>query len=551
MIRIIFVFVSCAALLLSFACENQKKEGIGVDEIRQRVAAYADVTINVDLSLLTDNQQKVVKELLAASQTADEIFWMQSSHDAISIREKFASSPGPIREYIAINYGPYDRIYDQHRFVGDGPEIKPPAAGFYPSDITVETAEKYLQEHPDFRTDFESQYTVIVRDQNTLIAVPYHEYYSEQVQQLSRHLKKAASFAENESLKNYLTLRAEAVLTDDYYASDVAWMKLKDNLIDIVIGPIEHYEDNLFNYKAAYEAAVMIKDIQASSELDAYKKHLDALEKNLPIEDKYKKPGAGSGNVLEVVNIAYFGGDYQAGIKTIAASLPNDEKVISEFGAKKQLYKNIIEAKFDKILKKIAEKLISDEQASHISRDAFVSQVLLHELSHTLGPDYVYGSQTGVRKALKEKYSIIEECKADVLGIYHLDYLKKPFNLNEEDIRKNYVTYIAGLIRSIRFGYKEAHGAANLIQFNWLEKEGVLKKDAAGKKYSVDVSAFHQSISKLATRLLMIEALGDYEEAEKIIQELGQIKSSLLESINRISDVPRDLDLHFAVTEAE
>jgi len=185
MVRIILIFVACAALLLSFACENQKKEGIGVDEIRQRVAAYADVTIDVDLSVLNDNQLKVVKELLAASKTADEIFWMQSSHDAVSIREKFASTPGPVQEYIAINYGPYDRIYDQQRFVGEGPAIKPPAAGFYPADITVESAEKYLQEHPDFRADFESQYTVIVREKNALRAVPFHEYYSGQVQQLS------------------------------------------------------------------------------------------------------------------------------------------------------------------------------------------------------------------------------------------------------------------------------------------------------------------------------------------------------------------------------
>lgn len=529
-------------VLMLIAC-TQKKESTMSNDIQSRVNAYADVQVSVNMDNLTDRQQNVVKELLQAAHLADEIFWHQSSHDALDIRAQYADKPGAVQEYIEINYGPYDRIHDQKRFIGEGPAMKPKGAGFYPADMSRDEFEQYLSEHPDEADALQSLYTVVKREDNKLAAIPYHQAYSEQIKDLCAHLRAAADYADNPTLKKYLQLRARALETDDYYASDLAWMELKDNAIDIVIGPIENYEDAMFNYKAAFESAVMIKDAAASSELDRYKSILDDLEHNLPIDKKYQKTSAGSGNVLEVVNVAYFGGDYQAGIKTIAASLPNDERVISEKGGKKQLYKNIIEAKFDNILIPIAKTLTIDEQLPLISREAFVSQVLLHELSHTLGPDYVYGSDQSVRRALKEKYSIIEECKADVLGIYHLDFLKKPFGLSSDDLQKNYVTYIAGLIRSVRFGYKEAHGAANLIQLNYLEKEGVLTMENG--KYRVDFEAFHPAITMLASKLLMIEALGDYEGANELIAELGQASPSLIASIEKLSDVPRDLDLHF------
>ncbi len=537
-----------AFLLISFSiisCSSNKEGKMTEQQIKERVDSYARVVVSPDYSILDEGQQKVVTELLAAARLADEVFWRQSDHDAIATREAFSEKPGPVQDYARINYGPYDRIHEGHRFVGEGPKVKPKGAGFYPADMSREEFEKFVADHPEQKEALENLYSVVVRENGELKAVPYHVAYADLTDRIAKHLADAAGFATNPSLKKYLDLRAQAIQSDDYYLSDLAWMDLKDNLIDIVIGPIENYEDGMFNYKAAFEAAVMLKDVPASAELDVYKKYLDALEQNLPIESKYKKPSAGSGNVLEVVNIAYFGGDYQAGIKTIAASLPNDERVISERGAKKQLYKNIIEAKFDKILIPLADRLIAAEQRAEISREAFVSQVLLHELSHTLGPDYVYGTEQSVRRALKEKYSIIEECKADVLGIYHLSFLKDKLGLSDEDLARNYVTYLAGLFRSIRFGYKEAHGAANLIQLNFLEANDVVQRDEATNSYSVDTARFHNVISKLATELLMIEALGDYDEAVKLIAEMGAIQPHTLGDIHRLEDIPRDLDLIF------
>lgn len=514
-------------------------------EIEERVRAYEDVDISVDFTGLNENQQNLIKELIKASKIADYLFWKQSSHDALIIREGFKNKPGAFQKYIEINYGPFDRIYDHNRFVGKGERIKPKGAGFYPEDLTKEEFERYVEQNSDQKEELESLYTIVIREHSKLKAIPYHKFYIEEINQITSHLEKASQFTENTSLKKYLSLRAEALRTDDYYASDLAWMELKDNLIDIVIGPIENYEDRLFNYKAAFEAAVMLKDASASEELDTYKAQLDNLEQNLPIENIYKRESTGTGNVLEVVNILYFGGDFQAGIKTIAASLPNDERVKSQKGAKKQLYKNIIEAKYEKILTQIADKLIDPEQLKYLSKESFVSQILLHEISHSLGPDYIYNSKNSVRSGLKEKYSIIEECKADVLGIYHIEYLKNVLNLNEEKIAQSYITYIAGLFRSIRFGYEEAHGAANLIQLNFLEKDGVLKRNNTNGKYRVDINSFHEVMTKLATKLLMIEALGDYNKADKLIENFGKIRSHTLEDLHKLKEIPRDLDLHF------
>ena len=424
--------------------------------LQERVEAYADVDINFSIAHLSTSQQKVIKELIAAAKQADVIFWKQSSHDALAVREQNQSASPLLQKYIQINYGPYDRVHSLKRFVGEGPEFKPKGAGFYPDDLSREAFEAYIAKHPDQKDSLESQYTVVIREGDRLKAVPYHIIYQKEIEQCAKHLENAAAFTENESLKKYFTLRAQALRTDDYYESDIAWMNLKDNQIDCVIGPIENYEDGLFNYKAAFETAVMVKDMPATGQLDFYKSHMDELEKNLPVDDKYKKASAGAQNVLEVVNIVYFGGEFMAGIKTIAASLPNDERVTSVKGAKKQLYKNIMEAKFEEILVKLADKLIYPTQRHYLSKQAFIFQILFHELAHTLGPEYVYQTDTSVRRALQKYYSPIEECKADVLGIYYLDYFRQNFNLSVEEVSKNYVTFIAGLFRSIRFGYEEA-----------------------------------------------------------------------------------------------
>jgi peptide methionine sulfoxide reductase MsrA len=518
-----------------------------INTIKQRLKAYTRVDISLDLKLLSDNHKRIIENLVNAGKIADQIFWQQTSHDASGIREQFKNNPGPLKDYIEINYGPYDRLHNFERFVGEGPDYKPLGAGFYPEDLSQKQFSEYVNQNTGDKDIFEDLYTIISRKKNDLEAIYYHQIYQHKIQKITNHLEEAASLTQNSSLRSYLQKRSHALRTDQYYDSDLAWMNLTDNLIDIVIGPIENYEDRLFNYKTAYEAAVMINDNNASHEIAIYKKHLNNLEQNLPVDDSYKKVVQGSGNILEIVNIVYFGGDFQAGVKTIAASLPNDEKVISEKGAKKQLYKNIMEAKFDQILVPIADLLIDSNQKSFLSKERFISQVLLHEISHTIGPNYVVGKRETVRKSLREIYSIIEECKADILGIYAVQYFAGIFSSRDEDIFEHYVTYSAGLFRSIRFGIDEAHGMANLIQLNFLSQNKVITSKTQTGKYLVNIDTFHRVVKELARILLLIEAHGDYDEALKFIDTYGHLSSETREAMESLNEIPTDLNLTFNI----
>jgi hypothetical protein len=545
-----FIRLICLVSVFIFVmCGSKKENNTDLELLKKRVDAYADVTISFSLAHFTQNQHKVIHELIATAKQADNIFWQQSSHDAIAVREAYQEIPGPLHKYIMINYGPYDRIHALQRFVGNGPAFKPKGAGFYPESVTKEVFEAYVAKYPEQKRSLENSYTVVKSDGDRLLAVPYNQAYQEEIEAMVLHLRNAADVTENASLRHYLLLRADALLSNDYYQSDLAWMELKDNQIDCIIGPIENSEDGLFNYKGAFESAVMVKDIAASRQLDLYKAHMDELERNLPIDDKYKKDTAGSNNILEVVNVIYFAGEFMAGIKTIASSLPNDERVTSQKGAKKQLYRNILEAKYEEILVKLSDKLIYPGQRHFLSKKAFVFQVLFHELAHTLGPEYVFGSDATVRRALEKYYSPIEECKADVLGIYCLDYFRRNLNYSMEEISQYYITFIAGLLRSIRFGHEEVHGSANLIQLNFLLDEGVVIRDNATGTYRLDVDAFHPAIRKLANRLLMVEATGDINEAQKMIGQYGKISSQVLEDIKVLAEIPTDLHLQFSISD--
>ncbi|MBI5325379.1 MAG: peptidase [Ignavibacteriae bacterium] len=468
-------------LLTTFSCTKQddaKKEGeimntSELPSIAERVKAYAPTDIKVDISNMTENQKKLVQLLVEAGKIADEIFWQQTSFDAISIRDSLLKLNNPdvkdLLEYVKINYGPYDLIHEHQRFVGEGPQKRFDGGTYYPQDMTKEEFEKYIAAHPEQKAELESQYTVIVRDGAKLKAVPFHEAYPLTIK-LADKLEEAAKFADNPTFKNYLMLRAKAIRTDDYFESDMAWMDIKNSDIDIVIGPIENYEDAIFNYKTAYECVVMIKDLQATKDLEMFNHHVLDFEKNLPYDKKYIRDKVGQGTQINFVNVAYFGGDCQKGIKTIAASLPNDPKVReAKGGGKNSMYKNMMEAKFDKIVIPIGHKILENSLVPFLDKKAFITFVTLHEVSHTLGRDIVFGTKDmSVRKSMKEKYSAIEEAKADILGLYNHKILVDMKIYDNDYLKKTMVTYLAGLYRSIRFGAEEAHGKANLVQLNFI-----------------------------------------------------------------------------------
>ena len=545
-----YLFLIVAVFIMFNSCGEQKDTmKHDFPTIPERVQAYAPVVIEVDMSHLSERQIEMVHKLVEAGLYADLIFWSQSSHEAWaslkSLKDDENRDPY-VFEYMKINYGPFDRIYDRTRFWGKGPELKPLGAGFYPEDLTKEFFNKYIEENPDKADDLKSQYSIVVHGNGGLSSIPYHEFYAEEVDAISGKLREAAELADNKTLKDYLEERAKAILTDDYYASDEKWMLIKDNDIDVVIGPIENYEDALFNYKTAYEVAVMVKDPDGTEKLQKYISHLDNLEKQLPEKKEYIRESAGKGNILEVVNIVYFGGDFQAGIKTIAASLPNDPEIHKKYGGKKQMYKNMMEAKFQKILVPIAEKLLHNDDLKYISQDAFTDFVTLHEVSHTLGASYVYGKdKVSVRSALQETYSAIEEAKADILAVYAIPYLVENVVYSEESVKKRYVTYLAGLFRSIRFGIEEAHGKANMCEFNYLVEKGAIFK--SNESWAVNFDKFHDAVTSFSTAVLHIEAEGDYEGAKRFLEKYGEMPEELAQDLKNLNDVPRDLNTSYAI----
>lgn len=535
--------------LISCGKKEQPKEKSmdNLPSIRERIEAFAPVEIKVDLSFLNDRERKVVELLVEAGKLADSIFWKQTSPDAIAIRDSLAKLNSPeskdLLKLVNIFYGPYDLVYEGLRFVGKGPELKPKGANFYPLDLTKEEFEKYVAMHPEQKEELESQYTIVVREGNRLKGIPYYRAYPE-VEKIAQKLIEAANFCENETLKRYLLLRAEALRTDDYFESDMAWMDIRNSNIDVVIGPIENYEDALYNYKTAYEAIVMVKDIAATKELEIFEKNLDYFEHNLPYDKKYIRKTAGKGNVLQIMNVVFFGGDCQAGTKTIANSLPNDPRVIELKGGKKSMFKNMMEAKFDKILVPIAEKLLEPNLVKYVDKKVFTSFVTMHEVSHTLGRGFVFGNESlTVRKALKDRYSALEECKADVVGMYNHKHLLAKGLIDENYLEKAKVTYVVGLFRSIRFGAEEAHGRANLIQLNYLREKGIISYNNG--KLTINSAGFFAGIESLANLVLKTQAEGDYEKAGEIIARYGKLDNETKKMIDLLKSVPRDIDTFY------
>lgn len=549
------VTIAVVSLGLS-SCKHQNTEKSATDmqeslpSVRERLAAWAPIDIAADLSVLSPREREMVGKLVEAARLVDEVFWQQTAPDAIALRDSLAAATTDegreLYRYLMINYGPYDRIHDGLRFVGTGPEKKPAGANFYPQDLTREEFEAYVASHPEQRAALEGQYSIVRRAGGWLETVPYHRTYP-QIEAIARKLDEAAALCDNPSLKRYLTLRAKAIRTDDYYESDMAWMDIRDNNVDVVIGPIENYEDALFNYRTAYECAVVVKDPEGTRELQMFTSHIDAFEQALPQDKKYTRATAGSGNILEVVNIVVFAGDFQSGVKTIAASLPNDPRVTQAKGGKKQMYRNMMEAKFEKIVRPIAERVLDPALLPHVDRHAFTSFVTLHEVSHTLGRGYVFGNDSlPVRRALKERYSAVEECKADVLGLYNNLVLLRENVITKDDLRRSMVTYVAGLIRSLRFGAEEAHGRANLVQLNYLREKGAITRTADGR-YGIDETIFMDRLGDLGREVLELQAVGSYERAGTLLDRYGRMNAEITAMVEKVKDVPRDIDTRYTI----
>ncbi len=471
--------------------------------------------------------------LIDAARQMDAIYWRQAYGNRDSLLRSI-QDPGT-RRYAEINYGPWDRLDDNAPFVeGVGP--KPKGAGFYPRDMTKEELRG--------RRPLESQYTLVRRDSaGALIAVPYHQAFAEQIRPAAAKLREAASLAEDPGLRRYLELRARALETDDYQPSDLAWLDMKDNTIDVVIGPIETYEDQLFGNKAAQEAFVLVKDKEWSGRLARYAAMLPSLQSELPVPAAYKRERPGSDSDLNAYDAVYYAGDANAGSKTIAINLPNDEQVQLRKGTRRLQLKNAMRAKFDQILVPIAGELIAEDQRGHINFDAFFSNVMFHEVAHGLGIKNTIGGKGTVREALKEQAGALEEGKADILGLYMITKLHQRGELKGQNLDDNYVTFLASIFRSIRFGASNAHGRANAAQLSFFEEKGAFARDSATGRYRVDFPRMRTAVDALAGQILRFQGDGDYEGVSRFMAERGKLSPVLQQDLARlgVKGIPVDL----------
>jgi hypothetical protein len=506
------------------------------EHIDSRLASYAPFELTAGISHLSEGEKKLLSLLFDVADIMDELFWMQ----AMGPKEPFLSRipDEATRQFATINYGPWDRLDDNKPFIA-GIGDKPAGANFYPVDMTKEEFEALADPNKA------SLYTIIRRDQDgKLKVIWYHEAYADKIRKASALLREAAVMAEDQGLKNYLTLRADALLTDQYQASDLAWMDMKTSNLDFVVGPIENYEDALFGYKAAYESYILIKDLEWSKRLDKYAAMLPDLQRGLPVKDEYKTEIPGSDADLNAYDVVYYAGDCNAGSKTIAINLPNDEEVQLKKGSRKLQLKNAMQAKFDKIMLPISNLLINEGQRKHVTFDAFFANTMFHEVAHAMGVKNTINGKGPTRTALKEQYASIEEGKADIMGLYLITKLAEQGEFTPEQLMDNYVTFFAGIFRSSRFGAASAHGKANMMRFNFFEQEGAFIRNEDGT-YTVDFEKTRAAMYKLVERIITIQGDGDYETAKAWTEQEGIIKSMLQADLDRLNAANIPVDIVF------
>ncbi|MGD8779491.1 MAG: peptidase [Ignavibacteria bacterium] len=536
-------------ILIANSCT--KKEDPEQKMIEEGITNFAVTEVKYDESLLDENQKKVVRKLYEAAQIMDELFLEQVYSENFAIREKLKNSNNELDkkrlQLFEIMFGPFNRLNHNKPFIGTAE--KPLGANFYPKDMTKEEFENWIKEHPEDKKAFTSEFTVIKRDGEKLVAVPYSENYKAKLAKAAELLLDAAKSADNKSLQNYLIARADAFKTNDYFNSDMAWMDLKNHTIEIVIGPYEVYEDEMFNYKAAFECFLTIVDPDESQKLAKYASYLNDMEKNLPIPDEHKNFERGSESPIMVVHEVFSAGDTKAGVQTLAFNLPNDERVRKAKGSKKVMLKNIHEAKFEKLLYPIAKVVMDEEQLQYVTFNGFFNHTLMHEMSHGIGPGFITvdGRETEVKKELKETYSKIEECKADILGMFNSIFMIEKSEIPAEFEKEMWSTYLAGVFRSVRFGISEAHGAGTAIIYNYMLENGAYEFDPVTQKVKVNYDKAYVVLKGLANKVLMVQANGDYEGAKNLLTTYGIQSKSMKILVDKLKKLPVDIKPVFQI----
>ncbi len=534
------IIVLLIVTVFTFSCKQEKKEETQNKEIPQtkmqkNLSKYVNVKLTTDLSKLTDNERKMIPVLIKAADIMNDLFWYESYGDKTALLNSV--SDADTKTFVKINYGPWDRLDGNAPFV-EGVGAKPLGANYYPKDMTKEEFEAADIENKP------SIYNFVRRDEKgKLYSIPYYQQFEKEVKTVSDLLLEASKLADDAGLKKYLELRAQAMLDDNYQPSDLAWMDMKTNTLDIVIGPIETYEDQMFGNKAAHEGYVLIKDQEWSAKLARFASFLPELQKGLPVDDAYKKETPGTDSDLNAYDVVYYAGDCNSGSKTIAINLPNDEEVQLQKGTRRLQLKNAMQAKFDKILVPISEVLIDETQRKHITFDAFFANTMFHEVAHGLGIKNTINDKGTVRTSLKEHSSALEEGKADVLGLYMVQQLHSKGEI-DGDMKDYMTTFMASIFRSVRFGASSAHGKANMIRFNFFKEKGAFSRDENGV-YKVNYDNMIVAMKDLSGLILTLQGNGDYDGVADLVKDKGIISNELQSDLDRLSSANIPVDVIF------
>jgi hypothetical protein len=532
---LLVTLISCNSDKEARKPKKQVTQDVTTIEMQKKLDKYVSFKLTADLNQLSEKEKQMLPLLIEAGKEMNKLFWYEAYGDKASLLESI-DDPA-VKKFVKINYGPWDRLANNEPFVhGVGP--KPAGANYYPADMSKEEFEAFDDPAKS------SLYTLVRRDDDgKLITIPYHVEFAESVKRASDLLLQAAVLAEDPGLKNYLELRAQAFLDDNYQPSDLAWMDMKNNTIDVVIGPIETYEDQLYGYKAAHETFVLIKDLDWSARLAKFADFLPELQRNLPVDEAYKQESPGTDSDLNAYDVIYYAGDCNAGSKTIAINLPNDEEVQLQKGTRRLQLKNAMRAKFDKILVPISENLIDPEQRQFITFNAFFSNTMFHEVAHGLGIKNTINGKGTVRTALKELASALEEGKADILGLYMVMQLHEQGELDGK-IEDYMTTFMASIFRSVRFGASSAHGKANMIRFNFFLEKEAFTKNADGT-YRVNFEKMEEAMTELSNIILTLQGNGDYEGVAQLVSDKGKIGDNLKADLDRLSDLNIPVDVIF------
>lgn len=515
-----------------FNCYSQQ---YSIDSVSQKLSTYKTVRLSTDLSSINGMEKEGLKFLVRAAEMINEIFKLQA-YVGHPITDTITNEV--VKKYMDINYGPWDRLNDNKPFInGIGP--KPLGANYYPANMR----QSEFDSLEDARKN--SPYTILVREEGRLLVKPYNEVYISYLDQASMFLRNAADMLQDPPLRTYLLARADALITNQYDESDKIWLQMKGNKYDIIIGPIENYEDQLYGLKTSYEAYVLVKDIEWSKRLEKYVAYLPELQKNLPVEKQYKAEKTGGNSQINAYDAIYYGGDCNSGSKTIAVNLPNDEQLQINYGTRRSQIKNVMKAKFDHIMMPITQALIDSSQIKYVNFNAFFANTMFHEVAHGLGIKNTINGKGTVREALGANYNALEEGKADILGLYMITELYNKQVLTEGQLMDYYVTFMAGIFRSVRFGAASAHGKANMIRFNYFQEKGAFTKDPKTQKYKIDMAKMKIAMTELSALILKLQGDGDVEGVKKLLLEKGQIPTDLQNDLNKLIQLQIPVDIIF------